>query len=132
MSSLLFFTTLFLCASTLLPIHVSAGSAIPRTHYTKPHSLGTSYKFDPRDGWETTNVTNLQYKYKRSGNTRGWDSDAPDSLSLRDVVKRSKSSTKHQKHVSHHHDVGDAINRVLGFFKGLKGIGPKQDAIITW
>ncbi|KAI9000917.1 hypothetical protein BD414DRAFT_379025, partial [Trametes punicea] len=31
--------------------------------YTTPHSLGEGYVFDPRDGWETVNTTNLLYKY---------------------------------------------------------------------
>jgi hypothetical protein len=127
-------TLLFLSAFNLLSMHASAGSAISRSHYTNPHSLGAFYKFDPRDGWETANVTNLHYKYKRSGNAWDWDSDAPNVQSSRRLVKRSpKGSTKNQKHVLHDHSIGGAIKHVLDdVFKGLKGIGRSQAAIVTW
>lgn len=34
--------------------------------YSTPHSLGESYQFNSRDGWETVNVTDLAYKYARA------------------------------------------------------------------
>ena len=34
--------------------------------YTRAHSLGNNYHFSARDGWQTVNVTNLSYKYRRS------------------------------------------------------------------
>ena len=33
--------------------------------YSRAHSLGNNYHFSTRDGWQTVNVTNLQYKYRR-------------------------------------------------------------------
>lgn len=33
--------------------------------YARAHSLGNNYHFSARDGWQTVNVTNLQYKYRR-------------------------------------------------------------------
>ncbi|OCH90682.1 hypothetical protein OBBRIDRAFT_581679 [Obba rivulosa] len=38
-------------------------AAIVLTALMTSHSLPESYHFDPRDGWQTVNVTNLQYKY---------------------------------------------------------------------
>ncbi|KAK7695478.1 hypothetical protein QCA50_000114 [Cerrena zonata] len=35
--------------------------------YTRAHSLGDNYQFDPRDGWQTVNASNLQYKYDDQG-----------------------------------------------------------------
>ena len=31
--------------------------------YSRAHSLGDNYQFDPRDGWQTVNASDLQYKY---------------------------------------------------------------------
>lgn len=45
---------------------ISASQSSMERRYSTPHSLGDSYQFHPRDGWESVNITNLQYKYSRS------------------------------------------------------------------
>ncbi|THH33698.1 hypothetical protein EUX98_g556 [Antrodiella citrinella] len=35
------------------------------SRYARAHSLSNNYHFSARDGWQTVNVTNLQYKYRR-------------------------------------------------------------------
>ncbi|KAJ3573874.1 hypothetical protein NP233_g2153 [Leucocoprinus birnbaumii] len=76
--------------------------------YTRSHSLGENYTFDPRDGWLSVNVTNLQYKYRR------------------DLDDSEHSSGKHRSGVS-------GVIKVLDdFWKGLKGIGNPQPVTITW
>jgi hypothetical protein len=92
--------------------------SLPRTitesRYSTAHSLGDDYVFDPRDGWQSANVTNLQYKY---GRNLGDEEPA--------TLKRGKSST-----------LGDTISVVTGSLKkaleGLKGLGKPEDAVITW
>ncbi|KAF9263505.1 hypothetical protein L218DRAFT_835465, partial [Marasmius fiardii PR-910] len=36
-----------------------------RSFYSRSHSLGDSYTFDPRDGWRSVNVSDMSYKYRR-------------------------------------------------------------------
>lgn len=91
--------------------------AITESRYITAHSLGDGYVFDPRDGWQSANVTNLQYKYGRS-------------LGIEEVagsaaLKKKKTST-----------LGDTISMVAGSLKtalqGLRGLGKPEDAVITW
>jgi hypothetical protein len=37
-----------------------------RARYTRAHSRGADYAFDPRDGWTSLNVTDTAYKYSRA------------------------------------------------------------------
>jgi hypothetical protein len=102
-------------------------NAMTRSHYSKAHSLGGAYEFDPRDGWQGANVTNLQYKYKRElndGNVFGG------SLEKRGKKKgRAKTGKKGGKNS----DIGGSIKHALnGVWNGLKGIGKSQEATITW
>ncbi|KAF8974207.1 RlpA-like double-psi beta-barrel-protein domain-containing protein-containing protein [Flammula alnicola] len=88
---------------------VSPARAISESKYSTAHSLGDNYSFDPRDGWQSVNVTNLDYKYRRR------------SEILNDRADKKKSG------------LGDAITGVVnGIWKGLKGIGPPEPVIITW
>ena len=90
----------------------SVAATVSTSKYTKAHSLGDNYVFDPRDGWQTTNATDLNYKYRR-------DIDRPY------VVERS---TKHAKG-----GIGQTISSVLkDVLKGLKGIGKTEPVTITW
>ncbi|KAJ7179895.1 hypothetical protein C8R43DRAFT_1117243 [Mycena crocata] len=88
----------------------SSGRAIAKSKYTTSHSLGDSYTFDSRDGWQSFNATNLQYKYRR-------ESTKKDS-SKKTAVKHSSPLT---------------IAQVLGkVWNGLKGMGKAQPVIATW
>ncbi|KAJ3788820.1 hypothetical protein GGU11DRAFT_814755 [Lentinula aff. detonsa] len=40
-------------------LHRSSSSSSSSRNYRRAHSLGSSYDFDPRDGWTTFNATNL-------------------------------------------------------------------------
>jgi len=94
--------------------------SLPRTitesRYSTAHSLGEDYIFDPRDGWQSANVTNLQYKYERGLGAGRSERVAP---------THRKSSP-----------LGDTISMVAGSLKkaieGLKGLGKPEDAVITW
>ncbi|KAF5320963.1 hypothetical protein D9619_000450 [Psilocybe cf. subviscida] len=77
--------------------------------YTTAHSLGDDYVFDPRDGWQAVNVTNLEYKYRRK--------DSSDSSGLDSRAPAKKGS----------------ISGILGgIFKGLKAVGSPKPVVITW
>lgn len=74
------------------------------SRYARAHSLGDGYQFDPRDGWETVNVTNLQYKYRREDtfelNDNADEHETPNSEGL--VKRSSKKSNSHKKAKSTH------------------------------
>lgn len=70
--------------------------------YTRAHSLGDNYQFYPRDGWQTVNISNLQYKYRREDAfSLDFEGDPDDSNELDDpgdLTKRdSKNSKSHSK-----------------------------------
>jgi hypothetical protein len=70
LSSVLFLTVLVftVLGSAIDPRAVYDKS---RERYTHAHSLGADYSFDPRDGWTSLNVTDMQYKYSRSHASHG-------------------------------------------------------------
>ncbi|KAJ7068171.1 expansin family protein [Mycena amicta] len=61
--------SLGLVSATAVPPSNRSTRAIAKSKYTTAHSLADSYSFDPRDGWQSFNATNLQYKYRRSKQT---------------------------------------------------------------
>lgn len=93
--------------------------AISESRYSRAHSLGEGYQFDPRDGWEPMNVTNMEYKYRR---------DTPSNTSgLEDHIEK-RSATKNED-VSVVGAIGGVVSKVI---EGLKGIGKPEPVLITW
>ncbi|KAJ6515989.1 hypothetical protein C8R45DRAFT_226370 [Mycena sanguinolenta] len=90
----------------------SRARELAKSRYTQPHSLGNSYLFDPRDGWQSFNATNLQYKYPREPTDSGKKKTSSPKLSLFDAVSRP-------------------ISKALGMF-GMKGTGTSERVIVTW
>ncbi|EKM59367.1 uncharacterized protein PHACADRAFT_169913 [Phanerochaete carnosa HHB-10118-sp] len=118
--------------------------------YARAHSLGDSYQFDPRDGWQTVNATNLQYKYSRDygdpNNERedDWEDDATGSDALgRRASKKSKSKSKStnnskssSKSKSKSVNPKSAASKVTSSIKKIvdtmKGTGKSEPVTITW
>ncbi|EMD40649.1 expansin-like protein [Gelatoporia subvermispora B] len=67
---------------------ISAYHTALRRAYTTAHSLSDNYQFDPRDGWQSVNVTNMQYARTTTG----------DSSPL--LSKRSSKKSSHAKKMS--------------------------------
>ncbi|KAI0772703.1 hypothetical protein BC629DRAFT_1529580 [Irpex lacteus] len=65
--------------------------------YAHAHSLGDSYQFDPRDGWETVNITDLAYKYRRD-DTFELNDDADAHEDSETLAKRSSKKSKSKAH----------------------------------
>jgi len=98
--------------------HASPARMIFESRYTTAHSL-IDDSFDPRDGWQAVNVTDLPYKYRR-------DSDSDDEWRVADmnvgtVVERRKQGI-----------TGTIAQALKSTFKGLRGKGPQKPATITW
>lgn len=94
----------------------TSARAISESRYSRAHSLGDNYLFDPRDGWQSVNVTNLAYKYRRNEGNENQRSVS------------AKKSTGHPKS-----GLGATISNVVkGVFQGLKGLGKSEPVTITW
>lgn len=108
----------------------SSVRAITESKYSTAHSLGGGYIFDPRDGWQSINVTNLQYKYRRQPKLDFDDSQADDYSA---IESRSKKPKKTPQKAHNKTSLGSAITGVVnGVLKGLKGVGKPEPVIITW
>ena len=108
----------------------SSVRAITESKYSIAHSLGDGYIFDPRDGWQGINVTDLQYKYRRQPELEFDDGQADDYSA---IESRSKKPKKTPKKAHNKTGLGSAITGVVnGVLKGLKGVGKPEPVIITW
>lgn len=74
------------------------------------HSLGDGYQFDPRDGWEVVNTTDLPYKYHNEN--AGKLSNDSANLKRRGMLE-------------------GALGKIEEFL-GCIGVGKPRKAIITW
>lgn len=126
---------IFICTTTPVTArdYRTPVRAVSESKYSKAHSLGDSYAFDPRDGWQHVNVTDLRYKYRRdsfeSGNTN--DDDALD-FEKRAKKKEStpkKTPPKNLLAGGVIHGITDTLSKI---FQGLKGVGLSEETIITW
>jgi len=123
-----FFASFILSTVLVFAAQSSSVRAVSEGKYTKAHSLGNHYSFDPRDGWQSINVTNLQYKYRRQEEL-GQDltGDLKDSSSLE---SRAKNVHKAPHHTG---GLGQVIAGVVAdVWKGLKGLGRPEPVTITW
>lgn len=105
--------------STLAGLGTAARAVSETSKYHKAHSLGDDYRFDPRDGWQTVNVTDLQYKYRR---------DHESQLAAHRRAAKGKVKPPHQGESG----VGGVLKGVVGALKGLVGIGKSEKVTITW
>ncbi|KAJ7699977.1 hypothetical protein B0H17DRAFT_1048014 [Mycena rosella] len=96
----------------------SPARAIAKSKYTRSHSFGDSYTFDPRDGWQTFNASNLQYKYRR-------DSPKDDKKDVPKKTTLAKLALPFKQAFSIAQSLGTVLN-------GLKGMGKPQPVIATW
>ncbi|KAJ7129788.1 hypothetical protein C8R44DRAFT_873006 [Mycena epipterygia] len=94
----------------------SPARAIAKNKYTTSHSLGDSYAFDSRDGWQTFNASNLPYKYRGESPKNDLRNNKRASSKLESALKQALTIVQ---------DVGKVFN-------GLKGIGKPEPVVITW
>ncbi|KZP12130.1 hypothetical protein FIBSPDRAFT_870621 [Athelia psychrophila] len=110
-------------AQVVAPGTVHAGS---KSRYSRAHSLGETYQFHERDGWQSVNITDMDYKYNKPAGT---------VLEKRGAKKgkSKKHSTKPPHGSSGDTGLGGAISHILGdVWNGLKAIGEPEPVIITW
>jgi hypothetical protein len=121
------FLASLLSPSLVFAAQSSSVRAVSESKYSKAHSLDDNYSFDPRDGWQSMNVTNLQYKYRRQE-----ELDLGDPMN--DYPRLENRAKKNGQSI--HHNTG-GLGQVIGgvvasILKGLKGVGKSEPVKITW
>jgi hypothetical protein len=107
------FASLYLAFASYLPSDQKHPTPT-KLEYTKTHSLGRGYTFDPRDGWQTVNVSDLSYKYS---------SRSPEIRSTAKII------SQHTSHNSLANKVKETVKYVL---KNPIGKGKPVPVTITW
>jgi hypothetical protein len=111
------FASLYLSFASYLPSDQNHPMATEH-QYTRPHSLGRGYTFDPKDGWQTVNVSNLSYKYSpRSPNIRRTKKIRPQYISHKGNNLVNKIDIK---------------GTVKNAFNSITGKGKPTSVTITW
>ncbi|KAH9943347.1 uncharacterized protein BXZ73DRAFT_87697 [Epithele typhae] len=132
-SALLVLSLLGSKISTVSAASMDAARVALERRYTTPHSLGDSYVFDPRDGWESVNTTNFLYKYDQtSERSHMHESSLSHSRSARihssRSPKKSASSPKSALNVA----TGAITNTLTKILNTIKGLGKAEPVTITW
>ncbi|KAG6855099.1 hypothetical protein C0991_006028 [Blastosporella zonata] len=97
---------------SFVPIPTLAAVTAQSKH-SRTHSLGDNYNFDPRDGWQIMEATDLSYKYHNSS-----------SASSHLAQKRGSDSDW---------GIGDSIKGALSHvWNGMKAFGDPDPVTITW
>jgi hypothetical protein len=131
------FASLYLAFASHLPSHQKHSTATEHK-YSRAHSLGGGYAFDPRDGWQTVNVSNLSYKYSpRSSNfRRTTKTSAAHSPHSTHAYKAKTAATPHPPHDTFPKKITSTVKQVAGTiknaWKGLLGVGKPEEVITTW
>ncbi|KAJ7638719.1 hypothetical protein FB45DRAFT_409832 [Roridomyces roridus] len=87
---------------------VSINHSSAKSRYTQPHSLGDSYAFDPRDGWQSLNASSSHSQHRRGTSEK--------------VVPAQKSGFSLF-----------GVAQVMGaVINGLRGQGDSEPVTITW
>ncbi|KAH9843889.1 uncharacterized protein C8Q71DRAFT_17963 [Rhodofomes roseus] len=154
MPRLTFLAGVFLVSLGLVPLmttsraaDISAFQSSLERRYTTPHSLGNNYRFDPRDGWQAVNVTNLQYKYSQAQTDEDEDVDGPvvpRAHSRRSTKKSTKKASKKTSKktntkaaskattTSSASGVGGLVGSVKSIVGTMKAAGDSEPVTITW
>ncbi|GBE79566.1 predicted protein [Sparassis crispa] len=133
-------SSLLFAASTLAPLimgataaDISAFQSALERRYSTAHTLAPNYQFDPRDGWQTVNVTNLQYKYARENQDEGY---VGERMLERRVTKKptakTSSASKPKSTSASKSSSGGVVDSLSKVVQSLKAIGSAQPVTITW
>ena len=105
-------------------------------HYNQPHSLTVVDRaFDPRDGWQSVNISNLRYKYVESSPHReAYDNSRNTGYTNRLRMRQSRIKAINQKKSGQkNHSLKAKTSHMLqSAWKGLKAIGTSQAVVVTW
>ncbi|KAK2466137.1 hypothetical protein APHAL10511_001779 [Amanita phalloides] len=91
----------------------SRARALHKSRYSQVHSLGDAYQFDPRDGWQSVNISDLTYKYEKRHLSE----------------KEHKEPHRSEAPQSFGQEAWSLLKKV---FSTLKGLGSPNSVTITW
>ncbi|KAG1755803.1 hypothetical protein EDB19DRAFT_1625182, partial [Suillus lakei] len=106
--------------------------------YAKAHYLPDSHSFDPRDGWELVNISNLNYKYMASshkdhsfiehcaGRPRVTHPPAPEDQNTEESTQRPQTQPQLLGFL------GTVVSSLASIFAGCIGKGSSEGVTITW
>ncbi|EGO01817.1 hypothetical protein SERLA73DRAFT_132373 [Serpula lacrymans var. lacrymans S7.3] len=118
-----------------------------KSRYNTPHSLEDNDKssFDPRDGWQAVNVSNLSYKYNsKKKHPRSFRSHYAHGRPPASTGNKTAHARPHS--VNSTHNTGPAGNNtqanssfsgtikhvIQDAWKGLTAMGSPESVVITW
>ena len=127
----LFLPIWFSLLSGLNAAHLSSPRTVSELKYSRAHSLDDGYQFDARQGWESVNVTNLQYKYPRSITDLASTAGGNGALSSLKQLATDKSKIGKRK-PSSSSITKSTLHFLNDVWNGLKGIGSLDTVKITW
>lgn len=117
-------------------MNISNTRGIRDSRYAKAHYLPESHSFNPRDGWEPVNISNLNYKYLASSHK-----DHSFHRALRRSPQNDTSAglrTYREKHAKTSNTttttgfLGTVVSSLASIFAGCMGKGPSEGVTITW
>lgn len=123
------------CSATVVspssgrPLSSPRSSSKTANYYRYAHSLSEDYRFDPKDGWEHVNITDMKYKYA----SRALDTVPPGGLADDDarpdrLRSRSERSTGRSTSL-----LGGTVSHLINsVWDALKGVGSSENVTITW
>jgi hypothetical protein len=95
--------------------------------YSNAYTLGTSHEFNPKDGWQTVNVTNTLFQTMEPHDAALRDTDLVNIPDL-EVLERRK--TRKTPSSPNHSPPGKQPLAAVG--ETIKFLGDVIDVIITW
>ncbi|KAF5369995.1 hypothetical protein D9758_001146 [Tetrapyrgos nigripes] len=125
---------LFSLLPLLAIVHNAFGASVlphvpGRDAYAKPHSLGSSYSFDARDGWMAVNATTFQNSQRRDAQSYS-NSTLATRASKKDLKNPKKAFTKGKDIKAM---IKASATAAVDWIKvGLKAIGVTEEVKITW
>lgn len=125
------------CSATAISPHVvnvHRAKATSKHNYRYSHSLPDEYGFVPEDGWQTINVTDMQYKYPTGRALDAFETRSPDHASSRRSLNKLRQHSVHSaRHTSSELSLGGAVSHLINdVWDALKGLGKSEGVTITW
>ncbi|KAF7790900.1 hypothetical protein EIP86_001858 [Pleurotus ostreatoroseus] len=99
--------------------------------YAHAHSLGDSYQFDPRDGWEAVNITDLQYKYAREDDEL-YEPDEDDTDNVEEDDDQDPDQHEHLNALERRTSKNSTKTVKTTMIDTIKGVGKSEPVTITW
>jgi len=113
-------TFLSSCLSVIAGDQHSIAQVVQEIKYSRFHSLGEQYNFDPKDGWQQVNISSMQYKYRR---------DSQSTSNSPGIVGQPNKRSSVTSEISLSGTIKGVVKAIIN---GLKAIGSSEAVTITW